>query len=293
VIAGRGGMGVVWQAHDELLGRDVAVKELRWPAGLSAALRQAACRGVVREARLAARVRHPHVIQVFDVAEEDGCPWIVMEFVCGRSLREEIEARGTLRPAEAVRVGLGILAALRAVHDAGITHRDVKPANILLARDRVVLTDFGIARAAGAAEPASVAEALVGSPSYLPPERAWGEESGAPGDLWGLGAALYAAVEGHGPFDRNGALASMTAVLTDEPRPAAHAGELWPVISGLLRKDPAERLDTAAAMRLLRRVAAAGAVPAPRPAARLAAALASPLAHARLVDRRRQMTVGS
>jgi hypothetical protein len=261
-------MGVVWRAQDELLGRHVAVKELRWPAGLIAAQRQSACRAAIGEARLAAQVRHRNVVQVFDIAEEDGRPWLVMELISGRSLRDLIEVRGPLRPAEAAHIGLGVAAALRAVHAAGIAHRDVKPANILLAPDRVVLTDFGIARAAGAAEPMTAAEALVGSPSYLPPERAWGEQSGAPGDLWGLGAALYAAVEGHGPFDRNGALASMTAVLADEPKPAAHAGALWPVISGLLRKDPAERLDAAAATRLLGEIAAACAVPAPRRAFR-------------------------
>jgi tRNA A-37 threonylcarbamoyl transferase component Bud32 len=254
-IIGRGGMGVVWRARDELLNREVAVKELVWPAYFSAEERQAACRRATREAQLAARLTHRNVIRIFDIVEENGCPWIVMEFVAYRSLRDLIKEEGPLSPSEAAEVGLGILAALRAAHEEGIVHRDVKPANILMAPDRVVLTDFGIARAAGTSALTTVGE-LIGSPSYISPERARGGQSGAAGDLWGLGALLYAAVEGHGPFDRDGgALASLTAVVADEPAPAPRAGPLWPVISGLLRKDPDERLDAAEAERMLRDVA--------------------------------------
>jgi serine/threonine protein kinase len=251
-VIGRGGMGVVWRARDELLGREVAVKELVWPTYFSGQERQAACRRAITEARLAARLSHRNVVRVFDIVEEDGCPWIVMELLAYRSLRDLIKEEGPLSPAAAAEVGLGILAALRAAHRAGIAHRDVKPANILMAPDRVVLTDFGIARAAGTSELTTTLGVLIGSPSYMSPERARGGGSGAPGDLWGLGASLYAAVEGHGPFDRGGVLASLTAVVADELESAVHAGPLWPVISGLLRKDPDERLDGAEAERMLR-----------------------------------------
>jgi eukaryotic-like serine/threonine-protein kinase len=263
-------MGVVWQARDEILSRDVAVKELVWPAYFSEAEQQTACRRAVREARVTARLTHRNVIRVFDIIEEDGCPWIVMEFLPYGSLRDFVAEQGPLSPAEAAEMGLGILAALRAAHAKGIVHRDVKPANILMAPDRAVLTDFGVARSAGNSVVTTVG-LLIGSPSYIAPEHARGGESGPPEDLWGLGASLYAAVEGHGPFDRDGgALASLTAVVADEPAPSGNAGPLlWTVISGLLRKDPGKRLDAAEAERMLRRVVSASAVPdtlvAPRP----------------------------
>jgi hypothetical protein len=250
-VVGRGGMGAVWLARDELLCRDVAVKEILWPAPCAEAERQAVCRRAIREARLASWVSHRNVIRVFDIVEEQGCPWIVMEFVPCRSLHGVIERRGRLGPAEAAWVGLGVLAALRAVHAHGIVHRDVKPANILVAPDRVVLTDFGIAQLAGGS-PQATSGTLVGSPPFVAPERARGGESGPPDDLWGLGASLYAAVEGHGPFDQGGGgQATLTAVLTDELAPAPHAGTLWPVIGGLLRKDPRERLSPAEAEPML------------------------------------------
>ena len=280
-VIGRGGMGVVWQARDELLSRDVAVKEMIWPPSLTDHERQAACRRATREAQVAARLNHRNVVRVFDIVEEDGCPWIVMELLPYRSLLDVIEDEGPLAPAEAAKVGLQILAALRAAHAQGIVHRDVKPANILIGpANRVVLTDFGIAWAADS--PAATTAGLVlGSPSYIAPERARGGHSGAPGDLWGLGASLYTAVEGHPPFERANALASITAVITDELAPATHAGPLWPVLSGLLRKDPDSRLDAAETERLLRGVSAAPAVlspAAPRPRrarAPLVAALSS------------------
>ena len=256
-VIGRGGMGVVWRARDELLSRDVAVKEMIWPPYLAAQERQAACRRAIREAQMAARLNHRNVIRVFDIVEEDGCPWIVMELLPYRSLLGLIEEDGPLTPGEAAHVGLQILAALRAAHAHGIVHRDVKPANILIGPgNRVVLTDFGIAWAADS--PAvTTAGVLLGSPSYVAPERARGGHSGAPGDLWGLGASLYSAVEGHPPFERANALASITAVVTDELAPTTHAGPLWPVLTGLLRKDPDTRLDVAETERLLRGVSAA------------------------------------
>ena len=269
-VIGRGGMGVVWRARDELLSRDVAVKEMIWPPSLTDQERQAVCRRATREAQVAARLNHRNVVRVFDIVEDDGCPWIVMELLPYRSLLDVIEDEGPLTTAEAAKVGLQILAALSAAHAKGIVHRDVKPANILIGPgNRVVLTDFGIAWAADSTA-ATTAGLILGSPSYIPPERARGGHSGAPGDLWALGASLYAAVEGHPPFERANALASITAVVTDELAPATHAGALWPVLSGLLRKDPDTRLGAAETERLLRGISAAPAYvvgppdPAPR-----------------------------
>ena len=281
-VIGRGGMGVVWQARDELLSRDVAVKEMIWPSALTGQEQRGACRRATREAQVAARLNHRNVVRIFDIVEEDGRPWIVMELLPYRSLLDVIQDEGPVAPAEAAKVGLQILAALRAAHSEGIVHRDVKPANILIGPgNRVVLTDFGIAWAADS--PAvTTAGVLLGSPSYIAPERARGGHSGASGDLWGLGASLYTAVEGHPPFERANVLASITAVVTDELAPATHAGPLWPVLSGLLRKDPDQRLDAAATERMLRDVSAAPAyvvtpaAPSPRrPQGSLAAAVGS------------------
>ena len=255
-VIGRGGMGAVWRARDELLNRDVAVKEIVWPAQLDAEERETARRRAVREAQLAARVRHPNVVGVYDIVEEGDRPSIVMELVPFRSLRDAVAEDGPMTPAEAARVGLSVLAALRAVHEAGVVHRDVKPANILLGPDgRVVLADFGIAKAADS--PAlTISGVLLGSPSYLAPERARGGRAGAAADMWALGASLFAAVEGHPPFERDGVLASLTAVVADELEPSPHAGPLWPVIEGLLLKDPAARLDAAGAEQMLHGIAA-------------------------------------
>ena len=261
-VIGRGGMGAVWRARDELLNRDVAVKEIVWPAQLDAEEREMARRRAVREAQLAARVRHPNVVGVYDIIEEGDRPSIVMELVPFRSLRDAVAEDGPMTPAEAARVGLSVLAALRAVHEVGVVHRDVKPANILLGPDgRVVLADFGIAKAADS--PAlTISGVLLGSPSYLAPERARGGRAGAAADMWALGASLFAAVEGHPPFERDGVLASLTAVVADELEPSPHAGPLWPVIEGLLLKDPAARLDAAGAEQMLHGIVAPG-VPSP------------------------------
>jgi serine/threonine protein kinase len=255
-VIGRGGMGAVWRARDELLNRDVAVKEIVWPAQLDAEERETARRRAVREAQLAARVRHPNVVGVYDIVEEGDRPSIVMELVPFRSLRDAVAEDGPMTPAEAARVGLSVLAALRAVHEVGVVHRDVKPANILLGPDgRVVLADFGIAKAADS--PAlTISGVLLGSPSYLAPERARGGRAGAAADMWALGASLFAAVEGHPPFERDGVLASLTAVVADQLEPSPHAGPLWPVIEGLLLKDPAGRLDAAGAEQMLHGIAA-------------------------------------
>jgi tRNA A-37 threonylcarbamoyl transferase component Bud32 len=256
-VTGRGGMGVVWRGRDELLGRDVAVKEMIWPPHLTEREQQVACRRATREAQMAGRLSHRNVVRIYDIVEEDGHPCIVMEFLPYKSLRDILNEQGPLPPARAAEIGLGVLGALSAAHAEGILHRDVKPANILVGPDgRVVLTDFGIARAADS--PTLTADGTVlGSPSYIAPERARGGLSGAgaPADLWGLGASLYTAVEGRPPFERDGALATLTAVVADEPDQAPHAGPLEPVISGLLRKDPEQRLGAAEAERLLRQAA--------------------------------------
>ena len=253
-VIGQGGMGVVWQARDELLKRDVAVKELVWPPHFTEDEQETACRRAVREAQMAGRLAHENVVRIYDILEEDGHPWIIMELLPYQSLRDLVRADGPLAPARAARIGLGVLAALSAAHAEGVLHRDVKPANILVGPDgRIVLTDFGIARAVDSPT-LTAAGALVGSPSYIAPERARGGLSSPAGDLWGLGASLYAAVEGHPPFERDAPLATLTAVVIDEPEEAVHAGPLWPVISGLLRKDPAERLDAAETERALREV---------------------------------------
>ena len=255
-VIGRGGMGAVWRARDELLNRDVAVKEIVWPAQLDAEERETARRRAVREAQLAARVRHPNVVGVYDIVEEGDRPSIVMELVPFRSLRDAVAEDGPMTPAEAARVGLSVLAALRAVHEVGVVHRDVKPANILLGPDgRVVLADFGIAKA-GDSPALTISGVLLGSPSYLAPERARGGRAGAAADMWALGASLFAAVEGHPPFERDGVLASLTAVVADQLEPSPHAGPLWPVIEGLLLKDPAGRLDAAGAEQMLHGIAA-------------------------------------
>jgi eukaryotic-like serine/threonine-protein kinase len=258
-VIGRGGMGVVWRARDELFDREVAVKEITWPPYFSDQEQQAACRRACSEARMAARINHANVIRVYDIVEDDGYPWIVMEFVPYRSLRDVVKEQGPLHPVQAARVGLGVLAALRAAHREGIVHRDVKPANILVGPDRVVLTDFGIACTPDDSPTLSTAGVLIGSPSFIAPERARGRQSAPSADLWGLGASLYAAVEGRPPFDRDNVVASITAVVHDELDPATNAGPLWPVIRGLLRKDPDERLDAAQAEQLLRRLASAPA----------------------------------
>jgi serine/threonine protein kinase len=262
-LIGRGAMGSVWRAHDVLLNRDVAVKEIIWPPGMTPAERETARRRAVQEAQLAGRVRHPNVVSVYDITESEDRPCIVMELVPFPSLRDAVAEDGPMTPVQAARIGLDVLAALRAVHEVGVVHRDVKPANILLGpEDRVVLADFGIARAADS--PALTRSGvLVGSPSYLAPECARGGRAGPAADLWALGASLYVAVEGKPPFERDGALASLTAVVADEPDPPTRAGPLWPVIDGLLRKDPATRFGVTEAEPMLRQIAARPHAPEP------------------------------
>ena len=252
---GNGGMGTVWQAGDELLARPVAVKEVSPPAGVTPHERAVLRERTLREARTAARLNHPNVVTIYDVVEDDGRPWIVMELIAAQSLRDVVLADGPLSPQQAARIGLQVLAALTAAHSLGILHRDVKPGNVLIdSGGRAVLADFGIARAQDSPT-LTTSGMLVGSPSYIAPERASGEPGGPESDLWSLGATLYAIVEGRPPYDRAGALATLMAVVHEDPDPPALAGPLWPVIRGLLDHVPSRRLDAGETERMLRQVA--------------------------------------
>jgi serine/threonine protein kinase len=251
-------MGTVWRARDEVLHREVAVKEVRAPAGLPAADVERMYARLEREAWAAARVADRNVVTVYDVATEDGRPWVVMELVRGVSLAELLDAEGPLEPQRAAHIGAEVLAALRAAHDAGVLHRDVKPANVLLENDgRVVLTDFGIAMVEGSSALTMTGE-VIGSPEFLAPERALGRTPGPESDLWSLGVLLYAAVEGNSPFRQSTPLSTLRAIVDEELPPPLRAGPLTPVIEGLLRKDPAERLTADRAQHDLRIIGAGG-----------------------------------
>ncbi|MEV6173620.1 serine/threonine-protein kinase [Streptomyces sp. NPDC051954] len=255
---GEGGMGTVWRARDEVLHREVAVKEVRAPAGLPGPEVERMYARLEREAWAAARVANRNVVTVYDVASDGGRPWIVMELVRGVSLADQLEAEGPLSPQRAAHIGAEVLAALRAAHAAGVLHRDVKPGNVLLSNDgRVVLTDFGIAMVEGSSALTMTGE-VIGSPEFLAPERALGRTPGPESDLWSLGVLLYAAVEGNSPFRQNTPLSTLRAIVDEELPPPHRAGPLAGVIEGLLRKDPAERLSSDQAERDLRLVAAGG-----------------------------------
>jgi serine/threonine protein kinase len=267
-LVGRGGMGRVWHGHDDLLHRDVAVKEVIFPPGLMASEREVHYERTLREARSAARLSHRGIVTVHDVVEEDDRPWIVMEFVRARSLQDVIDQDGRLSPGQVAEIGGQMLAALRAAHAARVLHRDVKPANVLLdtgpsggqvsGTTRVVITDFGIASMEGDVTLTQTG-LVLGSPAYIAPERVNGEKAGPASDLWALGATLYAACEGRAPHDRVEAMAALTAVLTEEPAAPIHAGPLAPVLLGLLVKDPALRMTAGQAAEELARAARAGA----------------------------------
>ncbi|MBW5423320.1 protein kinase [Streptomyces sp. BG9H] len=260
---GRGGMGVVWRAVDEVLHREVAVKELRTYTDVAGPELADLRLRMQREARAAARVRHPGVVAVHDVAEVDGRPLIVMELVDGPSLDDVLRERGTLDPREAAAIGAKVMEALAAAHRVGVLHRDVKPGNILLeSGGRVVLTDFGIATmddpGDGSATHLTRSGELVGSLDYLAPERAQGHDPGPASDVWALGATLFAAVEGASPFRRTSTWSTLTAIVVDPLPEPRRSGPLTPVLRQLMDKDPQARPDADAARRLLDGVAAMG-----------------------------------
>ncbi|WP_306969328.1 serine/threonine-protein kinase [Streptomyces afghaniensis] len=265
---GRGGMGVVWKAVDEVLGREVAVKELRTYTDAAGPELAGLRLRMQREARAAARVRHPGVIAVHDIAEVDGRPLIVMELVDGPSLDDVLRERGTLDAREAGGIGAEVMDALAAAHRAGVLHRDVKPGNILLDRSgRVVLTDFGIATmddpGDGSATHLTRSGELVGSLDYLAPERAQGADPGPASDVWALGATLYAAVEGASPFRRTSTFSTLTAIVTEPLPESRRAGPLAPVLQQLMDKRPESRPEADRAREMLQAVADSGGTDTP------------------------------
>ncbi len=270
---GKGGMGTVWRATDTVLKREVAIKEVKLPSVLSGGDLDSLKNRVMREAQTAARLSHPCAVTVFDVVQEDGHTFIVMELVDSPSLEELVQREGPLSPERAARIGLDVLSALETAHNQGITHRDVKPANVMIAADdRAKLADFGIASVKG--DPKLTATGLIlGSPSYMAPEQASKDTSGPESDLWALGGTLYFAVEGEPPFDRGQAIPTLTAVVYEDPRPMQRAGALAPVITALLAKAPEERPDAKRLRHLLE-----GAISPAAPTAASATAVATPTA---------------
>jgi eukaryotic-like serine/threonine-protein kinase len=249
---GTGGMGTVWRASDTLLRREVAVKEVVCPPGLASADREAMYERTLREARAAAALAHPSVVQVYDVVTEGGRPWIVMELLDARSLADLVIEGGPLAPRMVAKIGIALLGALEVAHAAGVLHRDVKPANVLICADgRCVLTDFGVARMPSDVQ-LTTPGMVLGSPHFISPERAMGHAFGPPSDLFSLGVTLFTAVEGRPPFDKGDPLATMHAVVEEPPAAFSLAGPLAEVLTGLLVKDPAQRWDVQRARAVLR-----------------------------------------
>lgn len=262
---GRGAMGTVWNAYDVVLRRRVAIKEVMLPAGMPPAEAHQLADRTLREARAIAALSHPHVITLFDILSPDSGPVIVMELMIARSLADILRDVHRLGDVQASAIGEAIADGLLAAHAAGITHRDVKPANVLIADDgRIKLTDFGIARSAGE-QTLTATGMLLGSPAYISPEVASGDPATPAADAWGLGALLYATVEGHPPFDRGTPIDTLSAVVSDPVPAFPSAGRIAPVIEGLLVKDPKLRMTIPHAHKLLAEVAG-GAVFLPPPA---------------------------
>jgi eukaryotic-like serine/threonine-protein kinase len=276
-VIGHGAMGTVWRAQDRVLAREVAVKEVRLPALMPPQDRAVARERSLREARVAARLAHAGVVTVHDVIEAEGSPWIIMELVSARSLARVLAEDGPMTPESAAEMGMLLLETLGSAHAAGIVHRDVKPGNVLVPTGGgAVLTDFGIATMAG--DPGLTQAGMVmGTPGFCAPERIRGAPASPASDLWSLGATLYAAVEGRGPFDGQGsAMAVLADIVHRDPPPAASAGPLGPVIAALMSRDPADRPDAAAARRML--AAACGGKQAAEPVADRKRSPAEPVA---------------
>jgi hypothetical protein len=245
-------MGTVWRAADTLLRRDVAIKEVILPPGLAPSDRDSMYERTMREARAAAALQHPAVVQVYDVVHENGRPWIVMELLDARSLADMVIEDGPVAPRVVAKIGIALLGALEVAHAHGVLHRDVKPANVLICSDgRCVLTDFGVARMPTDVQ-LTTPGMVLGSPHFISPERAMGSDFGPPSDLFSLGVTLYTAVEGRPPFDKGDPIETMHAVVEDPPTPAQRAGSLTQVLMGLLEKDPAQRFDVPTARTMLR-----------------------------------------
>ncbi|WP_432141437.1 serine/threonine-protein kinase [Streptomyces sp. bgisy084] len=259
---GRGGMGTVWRATDEVLGRQVAVKELHLDEGTAEPEARVQRERAMREARTVAQIKHPNVIVVHDVVEQDGRPWIVMELVEGPSLADRLQSGGPVAPREAARIGVALLGALRAAHTRGVLHRDIKPANVLMesGTGRVVLTDFGIAQVPGVTT-LTDAGGFVGSPEYTAPERMAGRGTGPEADLWSLGVLLCAALSGASPFHRDSLGGVLHAVVYDEIELPESARPLHAVVDGLLEREPERRLGVAETERLLRGYLQSGRAP--------------------------------
>jgi eukaryotic-like serine/threonine-protein kinase len=239
---GAGAMGIVWQAHDERLHRTVAIKQMLLGPALTDAQAEESRRRSMREGRIAARLAHPNAITVYDVAEHEGDPWLIMEYLPSKSLATVLSERGTLPPVEAARIGAQVASALVAAHAAGIVHRDIKPANVLLGEDGTVkITDFGISRATGDVT-VTATGMLAGTPAYLAPEVAKGEDPTPAADVFSMGSTLYTAVEGHSPFGLSeNTLALLYAVAAGKITPPRQAGPLTALLMQLLRVEPSER----------------------------------------------------
>lgn len=248
----RGGVGTVWRAIDLIIDREVAVKELRIPADMGRSERESLLRRTTREARVAGRLTHPSLVTVLDVVDEDDRPWIVMELVEASTLEELITLGGPLPYQRVAEIGLQLIDALKVAHNEGIVHRDVKPENVMISTEgRVVLTDFGLAAWNGESALSSSGR-IIGSPAYISPERAKAGPLGPETDLWSLGATLYTAVQGRPPYDRKGYIKILRQAELDEPAEATNAGPLAPVLAGLLKVEPSERLTTENATKMLR-----------------------------------------
>jgi serine/threonine protein kinase len=245
-------MGTVWRAADTLLRRDVAIKEVILPPGLAPSDRDSMYERTMREARAAAALQHPAVVQVYDVVHENGRPWIVMELLEARSLADMVIEDGPVSARVVAKIGIALLGALEVAHAHGVLHRDVKPANVLICTDgRCVLTDFGVARMPTDVQ-LTTPGMVLGSPHFISPERAMGSDFGPPSDLFSLGVTLFTAIEGRPPFDKGDPIETMHAVVEDPPAAAVRAGSLTPVLMGLLEKDPARRFDVQTARTMLR-----------------------------------------
>ena len=285
---GRGGMGVVWSAYDELLHRTVAVKEVHYPDGIDDDEREKLARRTLREARAVAAVEDPHAVRVFDIVEQDGRPWLVMELVAGRTLTDVVRDRGALSVAEVVQVGLALTQALSAAHRAGVLHRDVKPSNVLVRDDgRVALTDFGIATVDSDPSDLTTSGQLVGSPAYMAPERVRGERPSPASDVWSLGATLWTAAEGQPPYTADNAFATLAKVVNEDPPLCRRCtGAFGDLIAAMMAQDPAARPDLDEVANRLRQVDAVAAVPTePYPTEELPPAFDRTVALDRPVDR--------